>query len=103
MSRAVVKACAAHDAGDLSPHQLLVRHPMRRVGVSTYPLAEIRVVFLKVPLDSHESCVRHAARGHQPCTRVSLSAMSRSSDPARSLIVTIPLPPPTFIKVSSRS
>src|SRR5688500_12484885 len=41
----------------LGTHQLLVRHPMRRVRLRTLPSPEVRVVLLEVPLEPHHLAV----------------------------------------------
>src|SRR5688500_15250883 len=49
LSRPTCAISAPRDV--LAAHQLLVRHAMRRIGISTFPSAEIRVVLLEVPLE----------------------------------------------------
>src|SRR5688572_7972780 len=44
-------------AQQLTTHELLIRDTVRRVGISTFPPAEIRVVLLEVPLEPHHLAV----------------------------------------------
>src|SRR5690348_8005950 len=61
---------------------------MRRVGIRTFPPAEISVVFLEVPLEPHDVRVVHAGRTWNSYVGATLGAGSCGSNLSRGKFVT---------------
>src|SRR4051794_28945486 len=72
----------------LAPHQFLVRHAMRRVGIRALPPPQIRVVLLEVALELDDQLVVHGGRSDNFCGATTLAAASCSSDLVRGRFVT---------------